>query len=133
MKHKTPELDITSKLEQAKKIREEAEARAKQIEKDCLTDLRAELKTLDAKRLLLTEEIQRITGTPQNETPMANLRTKVNGEALRNVILEAIAESKNGISCAALMKHPKLVTLYAEKAKTVPQQASRAKFPVTLN
>ena len=115
-------IDINAKLEQAAKIREEANERAKQIEKDCLDDLKKELKDLDAKRSLLTAEIERISGKPSAPAPTSG-KKRVNGAELEGTILAIVKEKKN-ISCADIMKHEKMVALYGAIGKKVSQQAN---------
>ena len=112
-------IDVYQKLESAKKLRDDAEAKAKQIEKDCLNDLKTERKDLAAKLALIDEEIGKITGVKPVSTAGGSGKGRVDSEA---TILGILAKHP-GISCHAIETHPDMIALYATigKAKASPQ------------
>jgi len=113
-------LDVFQKLEQAKKIRADAELRAKEIELDILTELKNEKKELLAKVTLIDKEIERVTGRPAGAGSSGGGK-RIDSEA---TILE-ILKAHDSISCAAIEQHPKMVALYAPRE--VPAQAIKLK------
>ncbi len=107
----TEKNNVTDILESAQKIRDDADKRAKEIEKGALTDLRKKRKSLAAELKSIDADIERITGKKSTSTGAG----KVAGEELEKTILDVIGNRK--ISHKSLITSEKMIELYKKFGK----------------
>ena len=111
---KTPEKNnVSDILESAQKIRDDAEKKAKDIEKTALKDLRKKRNALAKELKSVESDIERITG---KKSESAGAGGKVKGEELEKTILEVIGNRK--ISHKDLIASEKMIALYNKFGKT---------------
>jgi hypothetical protein len=119
-------LDVFTRLEKAKSIREAAEKQAKEIESGILNELKDQRQSLMEQVKMIEGEIERISGKP---VPTGETRKRIDTEP---IILEIVREHGK-VSCAAIETHPKMIARYAEFGREVSPQAAKLKSLIKEN
>ena len=124
--------DALKKLEAAKKIRDDAEKKAKEIEKGVVDDLKRERKELASKMAEIDKELERITGKASSATSSTGKAPRLRGEkkdAFVPVLLGAITKKLSRgeiealpavvehLKAAGFEKVPNLTPILAEQVK----------------